>query len=277
MKTDDQHFNIKSDDNSYLSQFVGTLSAHRAAAQFIINHKLWEGFWKYGWVLRALIILAILFSLNSINIFMKWLDRFQANNTANTFAEMGVLMENMALENYNFLFTGSLKYIMLILLEVIIFHICRRTMEILTQESGDLSFNTFLKAQIRMINVVIRAYFMEMGLTILIKIGFGIFSAYDFLEPAFIFTAQCFFLGFLVMDNYHEQFHLPIKESFKNTKRFVGVAIAVGLFLNVLLLIPVIGPIIGPMVAAVAVTLIMYQISNIHLKEEIPPPPSEMV
>lgn len=271
METNNRHANIENEEVSYLSQFIDTLSAHQEAVQFIIRHKLWEGFWKYSWVLRMLIFAAILFSLNSLNIFIKWLDRFNTSETVNTFEEMGVLMEKMALDNYNFLFSGSLKYIILILIEVVIFHICRRTMEILSGETSDLTFNTFLKAQVRMIKVVIRAYFMEMVVTVLIKIGFGIFSAYDFLEPVLIFAAQCYFLGILVLDNYNEQFHLTIKDSLKYARRFKGVALAVGLLLNIFLMIPLIGPIVGPAIAAVAVTLVMYKISDIHLLDEVPP------
>ncbi|MFT5383911.1 MAG: hypothetical protein ACI8VT_001311 [Saprospiraceae bacterium] len=250
----------------YVVQFVDTIITHQEAYTFIRKNKLWEGFWKYGWVSRLFIGLAILMGLKFVLIFIDWLDQFRTVSTANTLVEMKHLMGNIAFESYNFLFVGGLKYVMLILLEVLIFHICRRTLEILTGESSDLTFKVFLKAQIRMIKVVIRCFIMEMIFTILIKIAFGIFGVFDFLEPIAIFSVQCYFLGLLLMDNYNEQFHLSIKESLKYAKPFIGVSFALGLVLNLLLMVPFIGAIIGPVIGAVTVTLVMYRLSDLHLR-----------
>ena len=57
-----------------------------------------------------------------------------------------------------------------------------------------------------MIKVVIRCYILEMIITLLIRIFFGIFGMVDFLEPVAIFGVQCYFLGLVVIDNYNEQF-----------------------------------------------------------------------
>ncbi len=249
----------------YASQFVDTVKAHREATHFITKHKLWEGFWKYGWVSRALIGLAILLGLKFLSIFLNWLDHFKSADSTNAFAEMGMLIQNVASEGYNFLFVGGLKYVMLLLLEVIIFHICRRTLKILSGKSTDLTFNTFVKAQIRMIKVAIRCYIMEMIFTALIKVSLGFFGTIDFLEPVFIFAVQCYFMGLLFIDNYTEQFHLTIKESMQYAKQFIGVSLAIGLLLNIIFVIPIIGTIIGPVIGAVTVTLIMYRISDLHL------------
>lgn len=250
----------------FLNQFIDTIKGHWEATEFIIKYRPWSGFWNYGWVSSLLLSLAILSGFKFFNVFMNWFEQFKSHENTNSFVEMGLLFESMALESYNFLFSGSIKYIMLILLEVVIFHLCRRTMEILSKEESKPTFKEFLKAQIRMIKAVFRTYILEMIFTALIKFSFNMLDAYAFLEPAFIFTVQCYFLGFLVIDNYNEQFHLSIKDSAKYTKQFAGVAIAIGLVLNVFLLIPLIGPIVGPMIAAVTVTLIMYRISDLHLE-----------
>jgi hypothetical protein len=263
--------NIKFKNNT-AAQFAETMLTHREAGEFIMKHRLWDGFWKYGWVSKILIGIAILFGLKFISIIWDWFDHFLSPDSGSTIIEMGLFMKDVAVGSYDFLFSGGIKYIMLILLEVIIFHICRRTSKILRGVSSELTFKIFLKSQVRMIKVVFRSYFMEMILTILLKIGFGIFGFIDFLEPVFIFGVQCYFIGFLVLDNYSEQFDLSIKESVRYARQFIGVCLATGLVLNILLFIPFIGAIVGPALAAVTVSLIMLRISDLHLRTHPTPP-----
>ena len=85
------------------------------------------------------------------------------------------------------------------------------------------------------------------------------------LKPVLIFGVHCYYIGFAILDNYHEQFGLGIKESVKYSKQFVGVAVAAGLILSVLVLIPFFGIIIAPILTTVAVCLMMYQNSNLHI------------
>ena len=261
-----------------ITQFFSTLFSLSEAHRFIQKYRLWIGFWKYGWVSKILIALAIIFGLNFFGIIFDWWGKiFSAENSSQAFAEMGTLVSNLAIESYNFLFTGGLKYVIFLLLEVIIFHVCRRTMEILTKEQSDLTLNTFINAQIRMFKVVIRCYIWEMIFYVGIMIFFGIFSSLDFLESTFVFINQCYFLGLLILDNYNEQFHLTIKESFEFSKQFIGVSLALGLFLNLMIYIPIVGTILGSMIAAVTVCLVMHSISDLHLRKNqefhIPPIP----
>jgi len=258
----------------YFTQLTDTLLVHREASRFIIKHKLWEGFWKYGWVSSLLIGVAIIFGFKFFSIIKGWFSQFQSSTT-NPIAEMGLLVEHIALDSYNFLFTGSFKYIMLRLLEIIIFHVCRRTMQILTGDNPDFTIKSFIDAQIRMLKITIRTYFLEMAFTILAKIFFGIFHSVDVIEPIFLFGLQCYFLGFLILDNYNEQFDMTIKESGLFARDYIGVSLAAGLILNLLLFIPVIGAIVGPMLAAVAVTIIMYRYTGKRYSLTPPPFPED--
>lgn len=249
-------------------QFTHTLRTHRDAIFFIRKHRLWNGFWNYSWVFWTMIIVAILFGLKLVNIIWNWVDHLQNEETINTFAEMGLLAQNLALESYNFLFTGALKYIMLLLLEVVIFHICRKTLDILTGEMTELTFKDFIKAQTRMLKVVARSFVMELILITLVKIFFTFFGFIDFLKPALIFGIQCYYLGFVVLDNYNEQFDMSIKESVKYSRKFIGVSLGIGLILYFLLIIPIIGSIIAPGLAAVTVTLVMFKLTGQDLKKQ---------
>ncbi len=249
----------------YLQQFISTLFAHNEAIKYIRKHRLWEGLLQYGWLSKFLMVIGILLGFKFIKTFMDSITAVELTETVNPLVEMGNMLGNVALNSYDFLFHGSIKYIMLILLEVVIFHICRRCIELLTKTKGDLSLKTFIAAQIRMIKVVVRTYILEMVLTIGIKVFCGIFGIFEFLEPVAIFGLQCYFLGFLVMDNYLEQYGLSIKESLRYANQFVGVALGAGLVLNVLLLIPFFGALFAPIIAGVTVCLVMHSSSDLHL------------
>ncbi|MFK8103952.1 MAG: EI24 domain-containing protein [Saprospiraceae bacterium] len=249
----------------YLQQFISTLFAHNEAIKYIRKHRLWEGLLQYGWLSKFLMAIGILLGFKFIKTFMDSITSMGLTETANPLVEMGNMIGHVAVDSYDFLFHGSIKYLMLILLEVVIFHICRRCIELLTKTKGDLSLKTFIAAQIRMIKVVFRTYIIEMILTLGIKIFFGIFGTFDFFEPIVIFGLQCYFLGFLVMDNYLEQYGLSIKESLRYANQFIGVAVGAGLVLNLLLLIPFFGAIVAPIIAGVTVCLVMHSSSDLHL------------
>jgi len=54
-------------------------------------------------------------------------------------------------EGYDLFVLGGLKYVILILMEVIIFHFARRTLEVKTGETIDTSLKVFIEAQVRKI------------------------------------------------------------------------------------------------------------------------------
>ncbi len=258
---------------TYFIQFRDTMLTHSEAVVFIRKNKLWEGFWRYGWVSKVLVVLAVLLGMKLLKTITGWLSTADTGEDSHSLAYIGSLFQNLAFESYDFLFTGGMKYILIILLEVIIFHMSRGALEILTGKSSDMDFNNFLKAQIRMIKVAIRAYIFEMVISILIKIAFGIFDPPEFFEEALKYTVHCYFLGFIILDNYHEQFGLSIKESEKYARNYVGVCLALGLTTNLLLFIPLIGAIIAPVIVAVTATLVMYHLSDLHLENRREPDP----
>ena len=248
----------------HYQQLLYALHTYPQATFFIIRHKLWEGFWKYSWVGRILLLGAILVGLKFINSITDW---FQATDTSDPLAAMsaaGTLVVKVVSDEYEYLSSGTMRYVMLILLEVVIFHMCRRTISILTGQDSDASMKAFIAAQVRMIKVVFFCYLMEMGIGLGIKIFFGIFGFVDFLQPIFLFLISLFFLGYTVMDNYFEQFELGIKESMNFSKQFIGIALGVGLVLQVLFMVPVIGTILAPMLAAVTVSIALYELTDLH-------------
>lgn len=246
-------------------QFLYALHTYPQAIKFMVKHKLWDGFWKYNWVGKLLLLAAILVGLKFIDSVTHWFKTADTSDPLATMSAAGSMMFNVISDEYQYLSNGSMKYLMMILLEIVIFHICRRTISILTGLDSKASMGAFIKAQIRMIKVVMACYVMEMVFGIGIKFFFNIFKSIDFLQPIFLFVVSLFFIGYAVMDNYLEQFEMSIKESLNYSKQYVGLALGIGLVIQVLFMVPIAGTILAPMVAAVTVSIILYELTDLHL------------
>lgn len=257
--------NSKLNYKDLIPQFIQTLLSHQRAVRFTKKHKLWEGFWKYGWVSKLLLLVGLIIGLKFFGIFFQWFNKFREADTAHMMTVVSGMFTDFFTEGYGELFNGGTKYMMLVMLEVIIFHMCRRTLELLHGKyEAELGFKDFVNAQVRMLKVGLHSWILEIIFATIISFILGILG-FKFLKDGFIFAAQCYFLGWAVVDNYNEQFNLTINESFKYTFQYAGVALAVGAVLYILMLIPIVGPIIGPIVAAVTATMVMYELSDLHL------------
>jgi hypothetical protein len=258
----------------YHAQFLYTLSSYPKAVRFTHTNKLWEGFWRYGWVSRLLVVLAVVAGLKFLSLIFNWFQQVDTSDPLVMASSLGSFFTDVAAEEFEFLLSGGMKYIMLILLEIVIFHMCRRTFQILSGKNSDSSLKAFIRAQIRMLKVALRCYILETVIVAIINTSTGIFG---FLEPmAFIavILVQAYFVGFTVIDNYYEQFGLTIKESTAQSRQFLGVTLAAGLTLQLLFLIPILGTLVAPVLAAVAVTIVLYEITDFH---HIPPVPAPVV
>lgn len=250
---------------TYVDQFRLTLQQETHAIHFIRQYKLWEGIQHYGWLSKVLLFFAFIAGLKFLSIFFNWISNLKLNTTEQAFQSMGLFFHDFAAGGYDFVFSGMTKYLILILAEVLVFHCCRRTIQILMRRNDPPEFKDFIDAQKRMIAVAIYSWVMELIFTIFIKMATGIVNPLAFLEEAAIFIVQCYFLGFAIIDNYHEQFGLSIKESAKLTQNYLGVAMAAGLSLYLIMLIPLAGAIVAPIVVTVAVAHTMYRVSDLHL------------
>jgi hypothetical protein len=260
--------NYAKEFKEHYNQLLYTFYTYPQSIRFIFKHKLWDGFWKYSWVGKLLLLGAILLGLKFIGSLTNWFQEADVTDPIAAMSSVGSLMFDVVSDEYQFLTEGSMRYLMIILLEVVIFHVCRKSLSILTGKDSDSTMGAFIKAQIRMIKVVIFCYVMEMLLGIGIKAFFGIFGFLDFFKPILLFISSIFFMGFAVMDNYLEQFEMTIKESFKYCKSYIGIALGTGLALNVFFMVPLVGPVIAPFIAAVTVTLAMFELTDVHLLDK---------
>jgi hypothetical protein len=152
--------------------FIVTIKNYREVFPFIKTNKLWKGFLDYSWVTKFLLLVGALVSLKFAGVFNDFFN--QTSQQGVSFNSVGNLIGNTIDEGYDLFGTSGFKYAILILMEVVIFHFSRKTLEVLTGEKAAASLNSFIQAQVRMLKVVLFAYVMETVLTILAGFGLSI-------------------------------------------------------------------------------------------------------
>lgn len=254
----------------YFRQFRYVIDKHFEAIFFVYEHKLWRGIFRYGWLAKALLILGIIIGLRLFGVIQSWWQSSHFEDPEVAISSMTNLMSLIANESYSFLFAGSSRYMLLVLVEILIFHFSRRTVEILTAKPARADFQEFIQAQVRMLLVALRSWIMEIIVVFLIGLFLGLINFFNLwgidevVKPILVFTAQSFFTGFAVVDNYNEQFRMPINESFKTTVKLAGVSIGAGMIFQGLILIPLVGLVSGSILVAVAVSLAMFELTDLH-------------
>ncbi len=256
----------------FIRHFMHTVSVILEVPRFIRENKLWQGFWDHKIVLLALLVAGGLFSWHLYEVYRNWWEHLNAHNPVEATIQATFLVKDLAIGSYQFMFAGAYKYLLLIIMELLIFHMTFRTHEILDGRKESLSPARFIMAQVRMVKVTVFTYFMELVATIIIRTALTI-TGFEFLSGLLIFVIQCFFFGFVLIDNYNEIHHLKIRESYRHTVKFAGVAVAIGLLLHLLIIIPLIGPFVGPMTGAIVATLVMHDLEDAMImdKDQISP------
>lgn len=239
--------------------FLLVIRHYREVIPFIRKHRLWDGLQHYGWAILLLLAGSVLVSLKLLGIVWDWWS--ETGVTGMTLSSVGRLFNHFASEGYDLFVMGGFKYILLILLEVVIFHFARKTLEILTGEASDATLQAFIRAQIRMIQVVIYSFIMETVFSVGGGIVLGIIGL-DWFKSIFTVAIQCYFLGFAVIDNFNEIYHLSIKQSARYTQLYIGAALGVGLVVYILMLFPLVGTLLAPLLGAVVATRVMYEIEQ---------------
>jgi len=235
-----------------------TVDSSRRSVDFIKEHRLWEGFKSYRWFVKALVVVGVFLG---IRLFFS-LDDLLGAGAEGQQAALSSYFNGLTLDSISSYFGGGLKYVILIALELIIFHFTRRTMMVVTGEHIDTSFKTFIKAEKRMILVAIFSIIMEALWKFGANTVLSIFGLADTLEWGVGFLIQSFYLGFAIVDNYNELFHMTIRQSHRYSLQYAPVVFITGAILFAMLEIPIIGVILGPVICAVIATLTMHQIST---------------
>ncbi len=245
----------------FISDFIIAIRNYWGVPAFFRQHRLWRGFYEHKLVALALIAVGILFGLHLMGTVREWWREYHGGDILEVGAQAAGLVGDVMSSSYTFLFVGAYKYVVLIIMELLIFHIALRTGEIVKGKTEKLTTGLFVHAQIRMIKVSVFTYIMEVIVSLVLSIILSQLGL-RFLKVVVLFLVQCFFLGFALIDNHNEINHMSIRDSFANTRQFPGAATAIGLVMYVLMLIPFLGPFLGPMSGAVAATITMTELEE---------------
>ncbi|MEM9528911.1 MAG: hypothetical protein AAGA31_20030, partial [Bacteroidota bacterium] len=164
---------------------------------------------------------------------------------------------------YNSMSEGVLNWVTLILLEVVIYHFMRRTLQIILKKNVENAhtFKPFFDAQKRMIVVSILAMMFE-GLLVNIlteeESGWWYLTVYT--------VVHSLLLGWVIADNYNEQFGLTIRQSARNIRlHYIGICLGLGFPLMLMLEVPIIGTVLGPLAASVTAAIVLREKSDLHI------------
>lgn len=234
----------------FIPQSIRCLKIIGESVDFFRKHKLWKGIFEHKWILLLAIGLSVLFTYTVIS------------NLVDYFAPAGELANGSQDNKETALFGGS-KFLLLILLEVVIFHFSVKTLEVLNNEKYTTNFGMFVKAEVRMFKVMIRGYVYSLIIQILLSVVLSLTNT-SFLLPIILFVVHSYFIGYAFFDNYNEQQKLNIKESDICVRYNSGGATTLGIITSLGLMIPIIGPLFVPVFGAIAANIygFRYNIEN---------------
>lgn len=245
-----------------IHEFFYTLLAFPRAWRFMRTHRLWEGLRQYGWVARTLVAIGV---LGAGYVIFEAIDWYGSHSDAPLSAMIS--SESLFVQWFTELTAsfseGLLNWVTLVLLEVVIYHFMRRTLQIILNKDvkNAHTFKPFMDAQIRMIMVsVIAVIFEGLLLNLLEAINDG------FLFWMFSLFIRSTMLGYVIADNYNEQFGLSIDQSRRNIYRnYIGICFGLGLPLLLMLKVPLFGTILGPLVTSVTAAIVLREKSDLHI------------
>ena len=249
-----------------IPHFINCTKVIRDTIPFVLKHKLWKGFFDYKWVLFLSIVISILFSYFVYQDFIstmfieKELDVVMQSGLG---VDVEELVNEVKNEGKKGAYSSGTKYLLLILLEVVIFHFSIKTLSILAENREQPKFKDFLNAEKRMIKLLIMNYIKGLIALGVITIGLSMLG-FEGWTSFFMFFIYAYFVGHAFLDNYNEQFKKSMKISDSIIKQHIGASLALGILISVLLFIPLLGPLFAPILGAIAAAIYgeRYKIEN---------------
>lgn len=244
-------------------EFFYTLMTFPRAWRFMVNHRLWRGLRQYGWVSRALAWIGVLLGLFMITEVVDWWDDHADAPLSALAIGSDSLLLLLVKDAYESLSDGVLNWVIIVLLEVVVYHFMRQTLVVILDKDVEEAhkFKPFFRAQMRMIKVSLIAVVVQ---EVLLEIGDGLLPGG--LSWVFALLLQSMLLGYAIADNYNEQFELSTRQSWRYLWRnYIGICLGLGLPLYLMLKVPLLGAVVGPLVTSVTAAIVLREKSDLHI------------
>ncbi len=271
--------------SEYAYQFIRQLAlglvGHLEAFRFLRQERPWRGIWRYRWALVLLggmaLVVGLLFLSELVALLQAAPVVIPAQGVVSE-AGIGKSLPALNWEQFEWAMGNGYKYLVLIFLEILVFHVTRQTLELRTGIQTDSSFRAFLHAEWRMIKVALRSWVGETITIIVVKIVLSVVLL-GWLKGVASFLIQCYYIGLAFMDNYNEVYGDSISESIQNTRKVAGAAVAVGMVAYWLMYLPLVGVVLATLSGAVAASLVLLRLQPRPLPQsdfvpESPAPPT---
>lgn len=129
-------------------------------------------------------------------------------------------------------------------------------------EMQEYSFKLGLKNILRSAELAMMNFGRDLLLTSLIIVVVLILTWTVPLAPFAIFLAECYFLGYSMIDYRNQFLSMSIKESRTVIRKNVGLAVGNGICFHLILLIPLLGIMFGPTLALIAAGISIDEVGN---------------
>ena len=166
------------------------------------------------------------------------------------------------------IFSGGFKYFVIILLNMLIGHFCGRIIGMMGGFEKMITFKSYLKTQIRILQIGLSNWVIEILVGVVVSIICGIFfnDTFEMIGKKII---HMFFLGYLFFDSYYDYFGLKTKESRQEIMHHLVTVSMAGAVAWAVMSVPYIGPLLGPILCSVAVTIFLAREKGLMLKPQL--------
>ncbi len=231
---------------------------------FIVNNKLWRGFFDHKLVLVISVLAAVIIPWSVF----KYIESKAAFLSTYSLAGKNIATADINNSiNFQSLFEGGNKWLILILIQMLVVYFSNKTIEHLSGVTIHMSGKEMIQSQFRTVVIVVRNWIFELIIGIGIAIVIGIFGP-DFLEEWLKFAVGCYFVGYLFIDNYNHTFAIDIKNSSTIVRRHAGAALVIGFVAKILFLLPIAGALIVSFICSVGATWYMHTSEDRHAGAE---------
>jgi len=247
------------ENQSLKKDIIDGLKAYPVTLKFITKNKMWRYFLVPAFVGFVWFSIVAYFAISYVDDIVIFLSSYMGYNDWSFWGAeklegvFNVLIGIVLSISVVLSFFLTFKYILLIVLSPYLAWISEKTEHIITGTAYDFEWKQFWKDVWRGVLMNFRNMIREIPITIFL-FGVGFIPGVGIAAPFLIFIVSAYFVGFGMIDYFHERRRLGIKESATIIKKQKGLAFSLGAGFNLIMFVPMLGTMIAPLYTIIAAT-----------------------